>query len=107
MIALGQLAIDTAAPHDAAGPLAEALRFAFEAGLRPIVPGCLEALAAVAGADNAATAARLLGAGATFREILGAVPFAPTARAASARSPLPARRSTRRRSRSPTAGDGR
>jgi len=77
MIALGQLAIDSGAPADAAGPLAEALRFAFEAGLRPIVPGCLEALAAVAGADNAATAARLLGAAATFREILGAVPFAP------------------------------
>jgi hypothetical protein len=27
--------------------------------------------------DDAATAARLLGAAATFREILGAVPFAP------------------------------
>jgi predicted ATPase/DNA-binding SARP family transcriptional activator len=76
-IALGQLAIDTGAPDDAAGPLAEALRFAFEAGLRPVVPGCLEALAAVAVADDAATAARLLGAAATFREILGAVPFAP------------------------------
>lgn len=35
MIALGQLAIDTGAPADAAGPLAEALRFVFEAGLRP------------------------------------------------------------------------
>jgi hypothetical protein len=47
----------------------------YEAGLRPVVPGCLEALAAVALVDEAATAARLLGAAATFREILGAVPF--------------------------------
>jgi len=50
-IALGQLAIDTGAPDDAAGPLAEPLRFAYEAGLRPVVPGCLEALAPVAVMD--------------------------------------------------------
>jgi hypothetical protein len=58
----------------AAPPLADALRFAHEAGLRPVVPDCLDALAAVAlAAGHADTAARLLGAAGAFRELLGTV----------------------------------
>jgi hypothetical protein len=52
-----------------------ALRFADESLLRPVVPGCLEALAAVA--RDPETAAALLGAGAAFREMLGVVAIGP------------------------------
>ena len=49
-----------------------------EAGLRPLVPGCLEALAAVASAgDDPTAAALLLGAAEALRERLGLVAGAP------------------------------
>jgi predicted ATPase len=73
-LGLGRLEVDSGAPGEAAPPLADALRFAHDAGLRPVVPDCLDALAAVAlAADDADTAASLLGAAAAFRELLGTV----------------------------------
>jgi hypothetical protein len=71
LTAIGELTIDGGAAADAAEPLAKALAFLFEAGLRPAVPACLELLAAVALDHDPDTTTRLLGAASAFREMLG------------------------------------
>jgi tetratricopeptide (TPR) repeat protein len=70
-LGVGRLAIEAGIPAEAAADLVEALRFADESLLRPVVPGCLEALAAVV--RDPETAAALLGAAAAFTETLGVV----------------------------------
>jgi predicted ATPase/DNA-binding SARP family transcriptional activator len=70
-LGFGRLAIDAGSPAEGAVGLVDALRFADESLLRPVVPDCLEALAAVA--RDPETGAVLLGAAAAFREMLGLV----------------------------------
>jgi predicted ATPase/DNA-binding SARP family transcriptional activator len=73
-LGLGRLDLDSGAPADAVPLLADALRFARDAGLRPLVPDCLDALAvaALAGGDPE-MAASLIGAAAACRERLGTI----------------------------------
>jgi hypothetical protein len=74
MIALGQLAIDTGArPTPLVHSPSAAL--AFEAGLRPIVPGCRRP--SRRSPERTTPRRRACSAAATFAKILGAVPFAP------------------------------